>query len=294
MSAPSMDKSAEPRDLRQEVEQTVQSSGTSFFWGMRLLPRDRREAIYAVYAYCREVDDIADGGEPDACKQARLAAWREEVEALYAGKPQHPVARALAEPIRTFDLPKSEFHAILDGMERDAQGGIVAPTEADLISYCRQVAGAVGVLAMQIFGKDDPAADAATRLELAETLGEALQLTNILRDLGDDAERGRLYLPEERLRAADVQAREPLALLTDPALPLVCRDLAKLARQRFARARTLLDGLERSTARPCRLMLEVYSRLLDRLEAEDWQRPEMRMRLSKGEKLWVVLRHGIV
>lgn len=281
-------------DPLQRVERTVRRSGTSFFWGMRVLPRRRREAIYAVYAYCREIDDIADGDAPTAEKLAALARWREEVERLAAGRPGHPVTQALAGPMRRFGLPKAELLALLDGMERDARGGVVAPSDEALRRYCRQVAGAVGMLAMHIFAAGDPRADRAACEELAVTLGEALQLTNILRDLADDAARGRLYLPETLLQSAGVTAREPRAILSDPALPRACAGLAAVARRRFARSRTLIDGLSRSTARPCRLMLAVYERLLDRLEAGRWRRPARRVRLSGREKLWIVLRHGLL
>jgi phytoene synthase len=284
----------EDGDALRHVEAMVRTSGTSFFWGMRLLPRARREAIYAVYAFCRAVDDVADGNDPDDDKQAALRRWREEVERLYAGRPAHPVTQALAAPVRRFDLPKGEFLAILDGMERDARGGIVAPTEEALSSYCRQVAGAVGMLAMHIFAARDARADRATCEELAVTLGEALQLTNILRDLGDAAARGRLYLPEAVLCDAGVQAREPGAILRDPALPAACATLAGTARQRFARARVLLGRLSRESARPCRLMLEIYARVLDDLEASHWRHPERRISVPKWAKLWIVLRHGIL
>jgi len=280
--------------VQAQVAATVRASGTSFYWGMRLLPPARREAIFAVYAYCREIDDIADGDDPDARKQAALAEWRAEIDRLYAGAPAHPIARALAAPVARFDLQKAEFLALLTGMERDAQGGIIAPDDSALESYCRQVAGAVGMLAMQIFGQGDPAADPETRETIAVTLGEALQLTNILRDLGDDAARGRLYLPEPLLARHGAATRDPVALLRDPALPAACAELGAAARARFDRARTLLDGVARDTARPCRLMLEVYARLLDRLEATAWQAPERRVRVPKAEKLWIVLRHGLL
>lgn len=281
------------QDVLDRVEATVRASGTSFFWGMRMLPRERREAIFAVYAYCREVDDVADGPEPDSVKQAELARWHEEIERLYAGHPTHPVTQALVEPIRRFGLPKEEFLAILTGMERDAHGGIIAPTNEALRSYCRQVAGAVGMLAMPIFGADDPRADPATNAEIATTLGEALQLTNILRDLGDDAARGRLYLPEDLLESAGVAARTPEDILSDPKLPEACAGLAATARRRFERTRSLLNGVSRGTARPCRLMLEVYARLLDYLEASGWREPERRISVPKLEKLWIVARHGL-
>ena len=282
-----------PSGVAERIDAIVRASGTSFFWGMRLLPPERREAIFAVYAYCREIDDIADGDADDTTKQAQLADWRVEVEALYAGRPGHPITYALSGPIRRFNLPKQEFLALLNGMERDAQGGLIAPTDDALFSYCRQVAGAVGVLAMYIFAAGDEHADKATCDDIAITLGEALQLTNILRDLGDDARRGRLYLPETRLEKHGARTRDPEALLSDPALPAICREIAGEARARYARARHLLDGVAPRTARPCRLMLEVYARLLARLEAADWRQPDRRPRVPGWQKLWVVLRHGL-
>jgi len=282
-----------PDDPWREVEAIVRASGTSFFWGMRLLPAHRRRAIFAVYAYCRDIDDIADGDWPTATKQARLQGWRDEVERIYTGTPTHAIARALVEPVRRFDLPKAEFHALLDGMARDAEGGPIAPTEADLRGYCRQVAGAVGMLAIRIFAENDPNADPETLDAIAVTQGEALQLTNILRDLGDDAARGRLYLPDARLEHHGARTRDPRALLDDPALPAVCRELAAEAEARFARTHELLRGVAPGTARPCRLMLGVYERLLRRLQATGWRHPEQRARVPKWEKLWVVARHGI-
>jgi phytoene synthase len=280
-------------DAAREVEAIVRASGTSFFWAMRLLPPHRRRAIFAVYAYCRDIDDIADGDWTTATKQARLQGWRDEVERVYAGTPTNPVARALQEPIARFGLPKAEFHALLDGMERDAKGGPIAPTDADLRSYCRQVAGAVGMLAIRIFAENDPNADAATLDAIAVTQGEALQLTNILRDLGDDAARGRLYLPDALLERHSAQTRDPEALLRDPAMPAVCAELAADAERRFARTHELLARVDRETARPCRLMLGVYERLLRRLKATGWRHPEQRVRVPKWQKLWVVARHGI-
>ena len=149
---------------------------------MRLLPRDRRHGMYAVYAFCREVDDIADGDRPVAHKLAALAAWRDEIEALYAGRPRHLVARALHEPVRRYRLRREDFLAVVDGMEMDARDDIRAPDLATLDLYCARVASAVGHLSVHIFG--DPS-EMAHRV--ADSLGRALQLTNILRDLDEDA-----------------------------------------------------------------------------------------------------------
>jgi phytoene synthase len=149
------------------------------------------------------------------------------------------------------------------------------------------------MLAMPIFAVDDPRADAETSADIAVTLGEALQLTNILRDLGDDAARGRLYLPRELLEANGVSARTPEGVLADPNLPAACRDLAETAEARFQRARALLRAVSPTTAKPCRLMLEMYARLLRRLRDNDWRAPEQRLSIPKRDKLAVVLRHGL-
>ena len=164
---------------------------------------------------------------------------------------------------------------------------LVAPNLAELQSYCRQVAGAVGRLTVRILGDAGPDA-----LRLAEVQGEALQFTNILRDLAEDAKRGRLYLPRELLAAAGVPA-EPAAALADPRLPRACDALADLARQRFTEAEALLMACAPGCRRPCRIMLRLYSRLLDRLVARGWAQPAPRLRLRRSEKLAIVLRHGL-
>ncbi|MGA8381210.1 MAG: presqualene diphosphate synthase HpnD, partial [Stellaceae bacterium] len=221
----------EPDDaaLRQTIQNRVAAAGTSFYWAMRLLPRDRRHGMYAVYAWCREVDDIADGDRPVAHKLAALAAWRDEIEALYADRPRHLVARALHEPVRHYRLRREDFLAVVDGMEMDARDDIRAPDLSTLDLYCARVASAVGHLSVHIFG--DPS-EMAHRV--AHSLGRALQLTNILRDLDEDARRGRLYLPREILDRHGIASAEPMAVLRHPALPTVCREVAAIAEAHFA------------------------------------------------------------
>ncbi len=267
------------------VREVATRSGSSFLWGMRLLPRARREAMYAIYAFCREVDDIADEGGTPAEKQQALAAWREEIERLYAGAPSRPTAEALLGPLRDYGLPKEEFLAVIDGMEMDAREDIRAPSLADFRLYCRRVAGAVGVLSVHAFGATEPE---ARELALAE--GDALQFTNILRDVAEDAERGRLYLPRELLQRHGIEATDPMTVLADPRLPAVCRDLAALAEERFAEAERLMARCARGPMRPARIMLAMYRRLLTRLEQNDWQNITLRVSLPKAEKLWIALR----
>jgi len=253
---------------------------------MRVLPPDRRRAIYAVYAFCRVVDDIADEPGDFDRRQAALDEWRREIDRLYAGAPPGgPVARALVPAIQAYHLPRAEFEALIDGMETDLHGDNVAPDLAALKVYCRRVAGSVGVLSMRCFGATEPQADAA-----AIALGEALQLTNILRDMGEDAADGRLYLPAELLERHGIAARVPDAVVDHPALPGVCRDLAAMARRRYAEARSLIAGCDRRAMRSAVLMMVVYEALLDRMQAGDWRQPRRRVSLPAWRKL-LLLRH---
>jgi phytoene synthase len=275
-------------ELRDAIRRRVEAAGTSFYWAMRLLPAARREAMYAIYAFCREVDDIADDW-PEAERARGLAAWRDEIAALYEGAPQHPVARALREPVARFALRRGDFEAIIDGMEMDAAGDIRAPDLATLDLYCARVAAAVGHLSVHAFGDPSPAAH-----RVADALGRALQLTNILRDLGEDAGRGRLYLPREVLDRHGIRATEPRTVLRHPALPAACRDVAALAERHFADADAAMAQCSRRAMRPAALMGAFYRATLDELLRAGWRDPASRVGLSKRRKLWLVLRHGIV
>ena len=273
----------------EHVSQVVKHSGTSFAMGMKVLPKPRREAMYAIYAFCREVDDVADEPGERQDKLDQLAAWRLEIDRLYSGQPSRPTTKALRGPVQQFDLPKDEFLAIIDGMEMDAREAMVAPSLADFELYCRRVAGAVGMLSIRAFGADEPEAR-----EIAITLGEALQITNILRDLGEDADRGRLYLPSDLLAREGIETREPTAVLDHPALPAVLATLAEMARERFAQTKDLIGRCRRRPLRPCILMMEIYSRTLDRLEQRGWERPRDPIAVPKWTKIWIALRHGLL
>ena len=192
------------------VEAIVRAAGTSFYRGMRVLPPDRRHAMYAIYAFCRMVDDIADEDGDFAAKLPELTAWRERVAGLYRGQSDGPVTRVLVAAVQRFDLRQDDFLAVIDGMQMDAETTIVAPDLATLDLYCDRVAAAVGRLSVRAFGDASPAAD-----QVAHSLGRALQLTNILRDLREDAERGRLYLPREWLDESSVP-HDPQAALQAP------------------------------------------------------------------------------
>jgi phytoene synthase len=271
------------------VHEVVRRSGTSFLWGMRVLPRARREAMFAIYAFCREVDDIADGSEAPETKLACLEEWRAEIARLYEGRPTRPTTRALAGPVAAYGLPREEFLEVIDGMEMDAREAMVAPALEDFELYCRRVAGAVGMLSVHAFGAREPQAR-----EIAVTLGEALQITNILRDLAEDAARGRLYLPRELLEAHGIATRDPQAVLDHPGLAPASAELAARARARFQRTRALMASCDPRPLKPCVLMMQVYEHVLARLEARGWHRPRQPVRVSKAEKLWIAFRYGLL
>ena len=276
--------------LRQTIRHRVESAGTSFYWAMRLLPEHRRNGMYAVYAFCREVDDIADGDQPVEHKIAALAKWREEIDDLYDGHPRHLVARALHEPTLRYDLRRGDFLAIIDGMEMDAREDIRAPDLAMLDLYCSRVASAVGHLSVHVFGDRSDAAHA-----VAESLGRALQLTNILRDLDEDAARGRLYLPREVLERHGIGGTtDPRAVLRHPALPAACRDVAALAEEHFRQSQYVMHCCSRWAMRPAAVMAAIYHSTLSALMRSEWRDPAARVSVSAPFKLWLVLRHGLV
>ncbi|MBV8651302.1 MAG: presqualene diphosphate synthase HpnD, partial [Alphaproteobacteria bacterium] len=254
--------------IEDAVRRRVQAAGSSFYWAMRILPVARRNAMYAIYAFCREVDDIADEPAPLAEKRAGLAQWRAEIDAVLAGTPRHIIGRALVEPVQQYKLRREDFLAMIDGMEMDAAEDIRAPDLQTLDLYCARVASAVGHLSVRIFGDASPAAG-----RVADSLGRALQLTNILRDLAEDAERGRLYLPRELLERHGVPLEAQHAL-RHPNLAAVCRDLALIARAHFAGAAESMARCRRPAMRPAALMGAMYRAILERLERADWRRPE--------------------
>ncbi len=270
-----------------EVTASVRAAGTSFYRGMSILPPDRRHAMYAVYAFCRIVDDIADEPGPIDQKRVELAAWRARVAGLMRGEADQPVTRVLARAAACFTLREADFLAVIDGMEMDAEA-IVAP-DLDLLDlYCDRVAAAVGRLSVRVFGDASAEADV-----VAHALGRALQLTNVLRDVAEDAARGRLYLPREYLLDAGVPPVPALAL-AHPRLAEVCARLARDARAQFDRAGAAMRRCDRRAMRPARLMGATYAAVLARLERRGWSRPHERAGLSRPRKLWIALRHGLL
>jgi squalene synthase HpnD len=275
---------ADPADL-QAVEAIVRGAGTSFYRGMRILPPDRRSAMYAIYAFCRLVDDVADEPAPMEAKRAGLGRWRAAINAVFAGTGEDAVTRVLVAAVRQFGLREQDFQAVIDGMQMDAETVIVAPDFAVLDLYCDRVAAAVGRLSVRAFGDSSAPAD-----EVAFSLGRALQLTNILRDLAEDAERGRLYLPREWLDDAGVP-HDPAAALASDRLPVVCNRVLTEARRRFGLAEAAMDACDKRAMRPARLMAATYSAVLDRLERRGWADLNRPAKLPKWQKLWIAARY---
>ena len=272
------------------IQDIVRRSGTSFYWAIRLLPEAQRRAMFAVYAFCREVDDVADDpGEPsDKC--AALAAWRGEIKRLFAGAPRTPVTRMLSPAVRRYGLQMEDFEAVIDGMEMDAAARLRLADRDALMLYCDRVACAVGRLSARIFGADPATAD-----ELAQALGRALQLTNILRDLAEDAARNRLYLPLDLLAAYGItDAAAAYDVLRQPAIPAVCQAVATMAQRHFDEAAAILERADRHALRPARLMMASYRSTLDALMRRGWRRWADPVAVPRWKKLWIVLRHGVV
>ncbi|HEX3367564.1 presqualene diphosphate synthase HpnD [Phenylobacterium sp.] len=263
------------------------ASGSSFAAGMRVLPKAEREAMYAVYGFCRIVDDIADEQVlPIAEQRVALDAWRGHVRALYADGDTGPAAM-LAEPVARYGLEEADFQAVIDGMQMDLEG-LRGPSMATLDLYCDRVASAVGRLSVKIFGMED-----APGRELAHHLGRALQLTNILRDVDEDADMGRLYLPDELLAEAGVASRDPAAAVADPHLEGACRTLADVAEAHYASAREVLAARPPGRLAAPRLMAAAYGGVLKGLLRRGWAPPRRRVRVNKAALLWLLAREGL-
>ena len=283
---------AVPYDLvraRAHAVETVRRSGTSFASGMRILSKPRREGMYAVYAFCREVDDIADDeGMTRADRQKGLNAWRTEIDRLYEGQPDTLTGQALLEPVEKFHLPKQEFILVIEGMEMDANGPIVAPSLDELLAYTRRAAGAVGMLSMPIFG----APKNADADQFSLSLGDALQLTNILRDVGDDAAIGRVYLPRELLIKYGVPTT-PGAIELAPGLASVAEEISVMIGDRFNATREALTRLDWRVLRPALLMMGVYEGYFRKLRQRGWDKIGTPVTMSKVEKILVSARYAI-
>jgi phytoene synthase len=260
------------------------ASGSSFYYSFLFLPPQRRRAITALYAYCREVDDIVDDVSDPGVAQAKLGWWSGEIDRMYAGEPQHPVTLALTPHLAAFGIRREHLLLVLEGMAMDLRQNRYLDY-ATLARYCHNVAGVVGELAAGIFGASEP-----RTFDYARKLGLALQLTNILRDVGEDARRGRVYLPLEDLQRFGVKAADLLAgRYVDGYLPLM-RFQAQRARGAYAEALAALPAADRRAQRPGLIMGAIYATLLDEIEREGFRVLHQRVALTPLRKLWIAWR----
>lgn len=279
-----------PADM-DEVRARVRTAGSSFYWAMRFVPRPRRLALFAIYAFCRDVDDIADGDLGREGKIVALDRWRQKVDELFAGRAADPITRVLMDAVQRFGLRRKDLIAVIEGMEMDARGPVVAPYQEELDRYCDCVASAVGRLCVRVFGESEAGE------KVAASLGTALQLTNILRDVDEDAAAGRLYLPKEILAGEGLDGMSPHAVARDVRLPRVMAKVGALAERAFADVKLALTACDRAKMRPAVVMMMVYRRHLDRLRANGWRPLPPRTALGRArasvEKLWIALHYGL-
>lgn len=269
------------------IKNMVKKSGTSFFWSMRLLPAAKRNAMYTIYAFFRHIDDIVDGNAPLEEKTELLAAWREELDNIYDKKaPKTDIGRKIYKNCMRFKLPKEEFVKLLSCISMDIPKPIQAPKMADFEQYCSGVAGVPGNLTLRILGCEDQ----QMIEELSRTLGNALQITNILRDVKEDAYAQRLYIPEECLQKAGIASRDPMTVLVDKNLALAREELAKQAKQNYQRAFELLNKVDKKCVKPVKAMAYIYKRYFDIMNNRGWEIVSPKPQMSKLSKLCLALK----
>jgi phytoene synthase len=261
---------------------------SSFYAAMKTMPPRERAGMFAIYAFCRAVDDIADDQRGDrAARTDSLNAWRKDLANLYSGKNPGQAA-FLVQPVKDFDLEIADFLAIVDGMQMDVDADIVAPDHATLDLYCDRVASAVGRLSVKVFGMERQPG-----IDLSHHLGRALQLTNILRDIDEDAGIGRLYLSRDVLAKAGAPLADPQVVIADPAIDAAAQLIAAEALDHYAAADRVMRTAKGKLKAP-RLMRAAYGRILGRMQQVGWKPPRHRVSLSKGEKIWVLVRYGLM
>jgi len=262
-------------------------SGSSFYYAFLFLPPERRRAITALYAFCREVDDVVDDCTDVGIARTKLAWWRTQVAQMWQGNPTHPVTRALEPHLTAFDISESRLQAVITGMEMDLDVSRYA-TWTDLEKYCWHAAGVVGELSAGIFGYQEP-----KTLVYASKLGLAFQMTNIIRDVGDDAQRGRIYLPASELDQFDVKAADIIAGKHSTQFESLLKFQANRARALYRAAADNLPANDRRSQRPGLMMASIYATLLDEIEDEKWQVLDRRIALTPIRKFWLAWRNWV-
>jgi 15-cis-phytoene synthase len=263
--------------------QLTRKSQSNFYYAFLFLSKEKRQAMYAVYAFCRSVDDVADGSAAADEKQRRLDEWRREIDRCYDGRPQHPITVKLAQSIDKFPIPKEHFDELIAGVEMDLTQHRY-PTFRELYEYCYRVAGVVGLMCIEIFGYRNPKAK-----DYAVNLGVALQLTNIMRDLKVDAERGRIYLPQDELARFGYREDDLWRGAYTPAFVELMGFAGSRARRYFHQARQLLAAEDRRSLLAAEIMGAIYYRLLETIEASRYRVFDRTITLATSHKLWIAL-----
>lgn len=262
-------------------QQKAAQSGSSFYYSFLFLPPPRRRAITALYAFCREVDDVVDEVPDPDIARTKLAWWRQEIARAFDGTPQHPVAQALVPVVREFALAQDQFRTIIDGMAMDLEQSRYLDFPA-LELYCHRVAGVVGLMSAAIFGYTDPRTNGYAR-----DLGVAFQLTNICRDIGEDARRGRIYLPQDDLARFGIAPSSLLRAEYSPAFRELMAFEVDRTEQWYARALAQLPDADRRTQRPGLIMAAIYRTLLNEIARDGYRVLDRRTSLTPVRKLWI-------
>ena len=260
------------------------SSGSSFYYSFMFLPELQRRAITALYAFCREVDDVVDECKDEAIAHQTLNWWRLEIKNLFADKAQHPVTKAIQPLLENFNIAEEYFQEIIDGMEMDLKYASYQSFK-DLSLYCYRAASVVGILSAEIFGFNN-----RMTLRYAHDLGMAFQLTNILRDVREDAERGRIYLPQDELEKFGVTQQDLTQPITSDAVQALFQFQAERARDYYSRAFKQLPDEDRHSQRTGLIMAEIYQSLLDEIEDDKYRVLEHRVKLTPLRKIWLAWR----
>lgn len=268
-----------------DIKRIVKRSGSSFFWCMRFLPLAKRNAMYTLYAFCRHIDDVVDENDLSMSEKLNLIqAWRDELDNIYDKKvPTTDIGRKIYKNCMRFKLPKEELLRLVNAVAMDIPNPVQAPSMEEFYAYCRGVAGAPGVLTLRILGCNDE----NLINDLATSLGNALQITNILRDVKEDAEANRLYIPKEILRKAQIDSTSPEEVVTHKNISYAREELGKLAEEEFNKAHELIQKLDKKIARPVRAMASIYYRYFHIMKHRGWEVISPKPQLSKWNKFTI-------